>query len=147
MRKHQVLAIGWIIMALAAVEASGATGFGEVVPTPTFIYATGADGILKWYRHNGSRNGAGLDVPGAWQGAKDVGTGWQNFKQVFPGGGDIIYAIANDGTLKWYEHKGFNSGDGLNVPGAWEGPKDVGTGWQNFMSVFSLIPSTPVPPK
>jgi hypothetical protein len=97
MRKHQVLAIGWIIMALAVVEVPGATGQpfgGGPAPNPAFIYVIANDGILKWFRHNGFKTGAGLDVPGSW-----------------------------------------------------EGPKDVGRGWQNFISVFSLIPSTPVPPR
>jgi hypothetical protein len=101
------------------------------------IYGISTDGTLKWYKHRGSRDGDGTSTPGAWEGPKDVGTGWQNFKQVFSGCDGIIYAIAYDGRLKWYRHNGFRTGDGLNVAGAWDGPKDVGTGWAEPKEVFS----------
>jgi hypothetical protein len=87
-----------------------------------------------------------LDVPGSWEGPKDVGRGW-DVKHVFSKCDGIIYAIGTDGILKWFRHNGFKTGAGLDVPGSWEGPKDVGRGWQDFISVFSLIPSTPVPPR
>ena len=102
------------------------------------IYAIQDDGTLLWYRHNGFSKGDGLDVEGAWEGPKKVGIGWQNFKQVFSGGSNIIYAIQDDGTLLWYRHNGFSKGDGIDVAGAWEGPKKVGKGWQNFKQVFSM---------
>ena len=96
------------------------------------IYAIANDGTLKWYRHNRFADGAGLNTPGAWQGPKNVGTGWQNFKQVFGGCDGVIYAITNDGTLKWYKHTGYQDGSF-----SWQGPKDVGSGWQTFTRVFS----------
>lgn len=107
-------------------------------PIPAFIYAIDSNGTLKWYRHNGSRTGVGVKTPGAWEGPRDIGTGWQNFKKVFSASGGI-YAIANNGTLKWYRHNGFNAGDGLETPGVWEGPSDVGTEWQNFKYVFGAV--------
>jgi hypothetical protein len=125
--------------------AQGSFGSDPWGGSPAFIYGISQDGSLKWFRHNGSPRGQKFDVPNAWEGPKTVGTGWQEPKQVFPGGGDIIYTIFNDGTLKWYKHNGYKTGEGLNVAGAWEGPKTVGTGWQAFNSVFALLPSTPSP--
>ena len=58
-------------------------------------------------------------------------------KQVFPGGGDVVYAIFADGTLKWYEHKGFNTGVGFERADSWAPPKNVGRGWDGFVDVFS----------
>jgi len=66
-----------------------------------------------------------------WKGPNNIGTGWQQFTQVFAGSGGILYAIARDGTLKWYRHTGYQDG----AP-TWEGPKNVGTGWQRFKRVF-----------
>ena len=104
---------------------------------PTVLYSIASTGTLGWYRHNGAQTGAGLNAPGAWSGPTEVGSGWQNFKQVIPGGGNILYSIASTGTLRWYRHNGAQTGAGLNAPGAWSGPTEVGSGWQNFKQVFS----------
>ena len=101
------------------------------------IYVVQSDGILRWYRHVAYRTGGGLDSPGSWATPRDVGRGWTNYKHVFSGGNGIIYVIANDGTLKWYRHKTYLTGEGLETPGAWEGPKNVGRGWGNVERVFS----------
>ena len=42
------------------------------------IYAIKTDGKLLWYRHLGLGDGTFN-----WQGANEVGTGWQHFKDVF----------------------------------------------------------------
>ena len=99
----------------------------------SFIYGILNDGHLRWYRHNGAASGLGLESSGAWQGPRPVGFGWGGFKQVFAGGGNVIYAITQDGRLLWYRHNGFNNGGDLTT---WEGPKEVGHGWQNFREVF-----------
>jgi len=104
---------------------------------PAFIYGIDSKGLLQWYRHDGARTGAGLQTAGAWQGARTVGRGWDDVKRVFPGGGDIIYAITADGTLRWYEHKGFNTGVGLESAASWGPSKNVGRGWDGFVDVFS----------
>ena len=104
---------------------------GGMVSPPSVLYGIASTGALGWYRHNGAQIGAGLNAPGAWSGPTDVGSGWQNFKEVFGMGDGIIYAIAGDGKLKWYKHTGFR--DGTKT---WDGPKDIGTGWQNFKQVF-----------
>ena len=104
------------------------------------IYTIADDGILRWYKHNGFRTGAGLQTPGAWEATKDVGRGWEGLKQVFSGGDGIIYTIAENGILRWYKHNGFGTGAGLETAGAWTGPKDIGRGWEHATYVFALMP-------
>ena len=76
-----------------------------------------------------------------WEGPKTVGTGWQSFVDVFPAGygatgnaayGFSLFALARDGTLKWYRHDGFADGTVK-----WSAPVDVGTGWNSFKKVFA----------
>ncbi len=98
-----------------------------------FLYGISPDGTLKWYRHNGALTGAGLNVAGSWAGPLNVGSGWQTFRQVVPGGAGVLYAIAPDGTLNWYSHD-----DSINGTPVWRGAKPVGSGWQNFKHVFSV---------
>jgi hypothetical protein len=112
---------------------SGWQNFKQVFPMTTssgsgaVIYAIQSDGTLQWYQHLGSAVGST-----SWSGPNTVGTGWQNFKQVFSTGDGVIYAIQNDGTLQWYKHLGYADGST-----SWSGPISVGTGWQNFKQVFS----------
>lgn len=117
---------------LRAGVAQSAPLFSGAVAPPTVLYGVATPGALKWYRHNGAPTGAGLNSPGAWTGPTEVGSGWQDFIQVVPGGGTVLYGIARDGTLKWYSHDG-----AVNGTPAWQGAKNVGTGWQNFKQVFS----------
>jgi hypothetical protein len=44
----------------------------------------------------------------------------------------LIYAVMGDGELRWFRHLG--RADGV---GNWEGPKPVGTGWQDVKHAFS----------
>lgn len=96
------------------------------------IYAISQDGTLKWYRYGST----------PWEGPKDVGSRWGNFKTVFSTGEGIIYAITPEGKLLWYKHNFYKYGVGSEGQGsggqtAWEGPKEVGRGWQNFQHVFA----------
>jgi hypothetical protein len=104
---------------------------------PAFIYGIDSQGHLQWYRHDGARTGIGFQTPGSWQGARNVGRGWEEVTHVFPGGGNIIYATTADGTLKWYQHNGFNTGSGLEDPKSWGASRNVGRGWSGFVDVFS----------
>src|SRR5687768_13355025 len=44
----------------------------------------------------------------------------------------FVYAIQEDGKLLWYSHDGRTNGR-FN----WQGPNEVGTGWNGFSTVFS----------
>ena len=49
-----------------------------------------------------------------------------------PAGEYVMYGIRPDGALLWYRNDGAPAG-----AANWVGPRQVGTGWQNFKSVFS----------
>jgi hypothetical protein len=104
------------------------------------FYAVAQDGSLKWHRYQEKIvDEAGK---GPWEGPKDVGSGWGSFKNVFSTGEGIIYAITPEGRLLWYKHNFYrygvgSGGQGKDGQAAWEGPMEVGTGWQNFKHVFS----------
>lgn len=100
------------------------------------IYGITRTGELLWFEHKGFNTGAGSSSDGAWAGPKVVGVGWQHFRSVFAGSNGVIYAVDNAGRLLWYRHNGFKDGRGLESPGAWSGPRTVGTGWQGFKETF-----------
>jgi hypothetical protein len=112
------------------------------------IYAIDREGTLHWYRHDASSTGDGLETPGAWARGgvgKPVGEGWDSVKSAFSPGGGLIYAVTADDTLHWYRHRAFETGDGLDVPGAWDNgglPKEVGHGWGDFTTVFGFVADT-----
>jgi hypothetical protein len=116
----QQIATGWGNVTHAFSEGSG------------IIYAITGDGRLWWFRHTGFDGDRAI-----WEGPKDVGRGWGDLKQVFSMGEGIIYTISYDGKLNWYRHNGYMSGAGLDTPGSWTGPKQVGTGWGELKQVFS----------
>ncbi len=104
------------------------------------IYAITSDGRLLWHKHNFYQYGVGSEGQGgqgepAWEGPRQVGTGWQNFRQVFSAGEGTIYAVTNEGKLLWYQHQGYRNGSPI-----WLGPREIaGSGWQNFDHAFALL--------
>jgi hypothetical protein len=95
------------------------------------IYAVVSDGVLRLYKHSGFQTGVSQDEAGGWLPPQSLSKGWSNFKQAFSGGGGVLYALANDGTLKWYKH-GTAGGKAT-----WEGPKDVATNWGSYRKAFA----------
>jgi len=74
----------------------------------------------------------GVEVTHRLDGPKLIGTGWKQFRDVISAGKDSIYALTQDGILKWYRHD--NLWDDVGSP-KWKGPIDVGTGWQSFVKI------------
>jgi M6 family metalloprotease-like protein len=103
------------------------------------IYTISHDAILRWYKHNGYRTGGGVET---WEpqdtGHKVVGHGFQDVRIAFGGGSGVLYTISQDGILRWYRHKGYLTGGGLET---WEpqdtGYKRVGQGFQHVRLAFS----------
>jgi hypothetical protein len=62
-----------------------------------------------------------------------------------PAGYGFILVIQHEGNLRWYKHNGYLTGAGLDTPGAWGGPTEVGTGWQGFKKVVALLPVSSAP--
>jgi hypothetical protein len=86
-------------------------------------------GNLRWYRHDGWRDGNVV-----WVGPKTVGNRWGGLRKVFSGGDGVIYAINPNGDLLWYRHDGRSDGSFRWAQGS--GAK-VGTGWSGFTQVFA----------
>ncbi|HEX8237576.1 MAG TPA: tachylectin-related carbohydrate-binding protein [Abditibacteriaceae bacterium] len=111
----------------------GWTNFRQVFAAENgLIYTISDDGTLNWYQHNGFKTGAAANVAGSWSGPREVASGWDSYKNVFSGGGNVIYAITQEGNLLWFRHKG--AANGTNE---WEGPRDIADNWANFKQVFS----------
>jgi hypothetical protein len=94
--------VGWGWAHFAKVFSSG----GGV------IYAIRQDGMLLRYKHLGYLNGT-LDwesytdtiVVGAQaRQYKEIGTGWNEFREVLAVEGDMIYAFTQDGRILWYRY-------------------------------------------
>ncbi len=100
------------------------------------IYAVDCNGDLLFYQHlTHDQNLSPADHIWAHAGiGQRIGTGWNEFRQVFSGGHGVIYAIdhagtlfyyrdlARDGTINWY-----NGGTRVQI----------GPGWDRFQQVFS----------
>jgi hypothetical protein len=74
---------------------------------------------------------------------------------VVPVGLGVIVAVKPDGSLLWYKHTNYQSGTSLNPAklksasmrsAHWEGPVQIGNGWQGFLSLIALLPATAAPP-
>ncbi|MEP6633168.1 MAG: tachylectin-related carbohydrate-binding protein, partial [Luteimonas sp.] len=96
------------------------------------MYTIAPDGKLRWYKHNAFMTGGGLDTPGAWENRTEVGSGWNGFDRVFAAGNGVIYAVAHDGTLLRYRHRGYQTGKF-----AWDAAQPVATGWGNLRGAFA----------
>ena len=102
------------------------------VTRPAYIYGVGGDGTLKWFRHDDARVGTS-DM----QGPRNVNVGWGNFKQIFPGGEGVIYAITWQGSLMRFQHAGYDTGLGRDDAAGWLPPQEIANGWGNLTQVFS----------
>jgi hypothetical protein len=107
------------------------------------LYGITPEGELLWHRY---RDVASARTPPRWEGPLVVGTGWDAFVHVFSGGDGVVYAVRPDGTLLWFRHVSHRTGvasgadrnDAAVAPAArWEGPRVVGSGWQQFRTIVS----------
>ncbi|MEO8366342.1 MAG: tachylectin-related carbohydrate-binding protein [Pseudoxanthomonas sp.] len=91
---------------------------------PIWLYAIKPTGELMWYRKESG------SAP--WLGPKQVGVGWAGgIRTVIAAGGNAMYALMDDGTLRWYRHDGFNDG-----AFKWSGPTEVAHG-MNYAKIFA----------
>jgi Tachylectin/Trypsin len=120
-------------------------GFKDVFSTGKGrVYAVKPDGTLMLYQEKDYANGVK-----DWYPARQVGTGWQDFRQIIPVGDGVILTIQNDGKLLWYKDLGLQPRPHGAKPGkiqlnsvveTWEGPIQIGSGWQDFGKVIALMP-------
>lgn len=103
--------------------------FRLILSDGNVFYGITQSGDMRWYRYDGE---------GQWGSGccgKLIGTGWDQFKQIISGGNGVFYGITYDGTLKWYRYT-----DPVGGNGSWAGGccgKVIGTGWNDFVDVFS----------
>jgi hypothetical protein len=110
---------------LSGTTQWGGRPFGVAGFLQAPLYAVKQDGELLWYGHDG-RVGGTFE----WSGPQKVGTGWQDFRQVIPGGDGTLYGLTREGKLLWYRHRGRAQGRA-----DWLGPREVGTGWGDFVLI------------
>ena len=106
------------------------------------VYAVKPDGTLLLYQQIGWQTGEP-----SWEPARPVGTGWANFRQIIPAGGGVILAIKDDGKLLWYRHYWDQTGPSrmARIKEHFDGPVEIGSGWQGFKKVIALLPVASAP--
>ena len=123
---------GWQSMLhLFAIPSSGASG--SVIQ----LLAVNDAGDLLWYgyRGNGEHDPSGAQGWVANSG-NQIGNGWRGFRHIHASS-NVIFAVANDGTLRWYSYSGRGVHDPSGTTG-WD-PKSgnpIGRGWQGMQHVF-----------
>ena len=70
------------------------------------LYGIDPAGAVRWYRHDSNTDGSASNVLGP----RDMALNWSAYKQVIPGGGDVLYGLAADGTLHWFRHAAYQIG-------------------------------------
>ncbi len=97
------------------------------------VFGVEPNGDLRWYQYRGNgesdRSGAaGWDA----NSGNVVGNGWAAFQRIVGAGGDI-FAVQDDGALRWYSYQGTGIADRSGATG-WHANSgnQVGRGWQNF---------------
>ncbi len=114
------------------------------------IYAIRQDGVLLRYKHLSYLTGA-LDWEHYADGSqyKEIGTGWNGFREVVASGDGVIYVFTRDGRILWYRYgkPRWRPGNAefWDVPvfadtvERWEGPVEIKRSLPGFRSVFSLM--------
>lgn len=97
------------------------------------LYGIKGDGTLMWHRHVIA---PGTRRPHSWNPPKRVGDGWlAGFAGTYPAGQNGIYALADNGELKWYWHTGI-------LDGSYRWRNDtgslVGTGWNSYTKIIPM---------
>jgi hypothetical protein len=101
-------------------------GFLHVVTDGPHVYAVRDNGDLLYSRFEDPKgDGSGTFVVNAQR----IATGWESYRHVVPGGDGILYAVAANGDVLFFQdrdHKGKWANDG---------PRKIATGWANFATI------------
>ncbi len=140
--RHLGFADGGDSWSPAKEVGSGWGDFKDVFSTGNgAVYAVKQDGTLLFYQQKGFENG-----DKDWYPARTIGTGWNQFQQIIPVGDGVILALRPDGKLLWYKDKGLYSPVSFGrLKQTWEGPVELGSGWQTYGKVIALMPMAPDP--
>ncbi|MCP4848736.1 MAG: hypothetical protein GY899_12400, partial [Verrucomicrobiaceae bacterium] len=75
------------------------------------LYSVDSGGALRWYRHSDWQRGGSAQEDWTENSPALLTTGgWNQFKQVIPGGEGVLYGIKPNGSLVWYKHEGWLTG-------------------------------------
>jgi hypothetical protein len=109
------------------------------------IFNVTPDGALRWFRHTGS----GQQDPSGGTGwapnsGNQIGQGWSSGFRTFFGTQNVIYAVADDGSLRWYRYDGHGEHDPTGNTGwATNSGNQIGRGWsagfRDFVAVGGII--------
>lgn len=110
--------------------ASGGNGIVYAVERST--------GQLYWYKRSNFANA----TSGSWAPRKLVSSSsaWTQYTSLVGAGDGVLYGVHRDGTLRWYNHSGAQTGTG-----SWSGPTTVGSGWGSYRAL-TTAPSACRPP-
>jgi hypothetical protein len=117
---------------------NGWQSFRQIFGCGDVIFGVQENGDLLWYSYtgNGESNRSGST---GWSpnSGNPIGNGWQNFRALFgglddsgAGGGLVIYAVAQNGDLLWYQYEGSGENDRSGTTG-WSpnSGNPIGNGW------------------
>lgn len=105
--------------------------------SPSCLYTIEQNGDLRWF----SYAGAGEDDPTASRGWRPntgnvIGNGWQNVRHAH-GSGRVIFAVDEDGYLRWYSYVGKGESDRSARTGwAPNTGNIIGNGWGDARHIF-----------
>jgi tachylectin len=95
------------------------------------IFNVAPDGALRWFRYTGSGQQdptGGTDW--ALNSGNQIGRGWSNGFRTFFGTENVIYSVADDGSLRWHRYDGDGEQDPTGSKGwAPNSGNQIGRGW------------------
>lgn len=132
-RSSNVIGNGWAhFVALISTPKAGRSSHH---PAAT-LYGVEPGGDLRWYRYTGDgtadRSGATGWAP---RSGNVIGNGWQNFR-VLTGAGHALFAVEQNGDLRWYSYQGDGTADRSGATG-WRANSGnrIGRGWDRFSTI------------
>ena len=97
------------------------------------VFAVEQGGDLRWYRYDGHGQPDPTGGTG-WHPSSGnvIGNGWANFRRIV-GTGAGIFAVEQNGDLRWYRYDGRGEADPSGATG-WHANSGnvIGNGWANF---------------
>jgi len=122
---------GWAPNSGNQIGQGWSAGFRTFFGTQGVIYAVGDNGSLRWYRYDGKgeQNPSG-NTGWAPNSGNRIGRGWSAGFRTFVGTGRVIFAVADDGALRWYQYDGTGVQDPTGGTGwAPNSGNQIGRGW------------------
>ncbi len=106
-------------------------GFRTFFAVDGVIYAVADDGALRWFRYDGNGEHDPTGSTGfAPNSGNQIGQGWSHGFRTFIGTDRTIFAVADDGALRWFRYHGKGELDPTGSIGfAPNSGNQIGQGW------------------